>query len=212
MPYTTLQSASDEGFPSGQQHYLKASYLKDLTEEAIEVLAHLVCEMPSPDLGVGLQQMHGAASHLDPAATAFPHSDDHYELLILSQWADPSGSEGNVRWTRQLFEAMRTFFGEGVYVNNLGEEEQERVKEAYGDHYERLVPLKDTYDPTNLFRLNQNVKPMTHNDATSLWPGEGPEVQEARPQRAPELRPVHTSPQRTPDHLLCAENPIGKAI
>jgi FAD/FMN-containing dehydrogenase len=161
MPYTVLQSASDEGFPPGQQHYWKASFLKDLTEEAIEVLAHFVSEMPSPDSGVGLQQMHGAASRVDPAATAFPYRDDHYDLLILSQWADPSESEANVRWTRQLFEAMQPFFGKGVYVNNLGEDEQDRVEEAYGDHYERLVPLKDTYDPTNLFRLNQNVKPTT---------------------------------------------------
>jgi hypothetical protein len=110
--------------------------------------------------------MHGAASRVDPAATAFPHRDEHYDLLILSQWADPSESEGNVRWTRELFEAMRPFFGEGVYVNNLGEEEQDRVAEAYGDHYERLVPLKDKYDPTNLFRLNQNIKPTTHGSAT----------------------------------------------
>jgi hypothetical protein len=167
MPYTTLQSASDGGFPSGQQHYWKASFLQDLTEEAIEVLAHFVSEMPSPDSGVGLQQMHGAASRVDPAATAFPHREDHYDLLILSQWADPSESEKNVRWTRELFEAMRPFFGEGVYVNNLGEEEQDRVEEAYGDHYNRLVSLKDTYDPTNLFRLNQNVKPTTHSGATS---------------------------------------------
>jgi hypothetical protein len=167
MPYTTLQSASDGGFPSGQQHYWKASFLQDLKEEAIEVLAHFVSEMPSPDSGVGLQQMHGAASRVDPAATAFPHREDHYDLLILSQWADPSESEKNVRWTRELFEAMRPFFGEGVYVNNLGEEEQDRVEEAYGDHYNRLVSLKDTYDPTNLFRLNQNVKPTTHSGATS---------------------------------------------
>jgi FAD/FMN-containing dehydrogenase len=166
MPYTTLQSASDGGFPSGQQHYWKASFLQDLTEEAIEVLAHFVSEMPSPDSGVGLQQMHGAASRVDPAATAFPHREDHYDLLILSQWADPSESEKNVRWTRELFEAMRPFFGEGVYVNNLGEEEKDRVEEAYGDHYNRLVSLKDTYDPTNLFRLNQNVKPTTHSGAT----------------------------------------------
>jgi len=167
MSYTALQSSPDEGFPPGRQHYWKASYLKDLTEEAIEVLVRFVSEMPSPDSGVGLQQMHGAASRVDPAATAFPHRDEHYDLLILSQWADPSESEGNVRWTRELFGAMEPFFGEGVYVNNLGEEEGDRVEEAYGDHYGRLATLKDRYDPTNLFRLNQNVKPTTHSGATS---------------------------------------------
>src|ERR687889_2405720 len=167
MAYTALQSASDEGFPSGQQHYWKASYLKDLADEAIEVLLRFVSEMPSPSSGVGLQQMHGAASRVEPDATAFPHRDEHYDLLILSQWADPSDSEENIRWARELFEAMRPFFGEGVYVNNLGEEEADRVEEAYGEHYGRLAALKDKYDPTNLFRLNQNIEPASRTGAAS---------------------------------------------
>jgi FAD/FMN-containing dehydrogenase len=167
MAYTALQSAPDEGFPPGQQHYWKSSNLEHLSDEAIEVMVRLVKEMPSPSSGMGLQQMHGAASRVDPAATAFPHRDEHYDLLILSQWANPADSEENVRWTRELFEAMQPFVGKGVYVNNLGEEEGDRVKEAYGEHYERLVALKDRYDPTNLFRLNQNVKPTAHSGATT---------------------------------------------
>jgi FAD/FMN-containing dehydrogenase len=167
MAYTALQSAPDEGFSPGQQHYWKSSNLEHLSDEAIEVMVRLVKEMPSPSSGVGLQQMHGAASRVDPAATAFPHRDEHYDLLILSQWANPADSEENVRWTRELFEAMQPFVGKGVYVNNLGEEEGDRVKEAYGEHYERLVALKDRYDPTNLFRLNQNVKPTAHSGATT---------------------------------------------
>ena len=167
MAYAALQSASDEGFPSGRQHYWKASYLKDLTDEAIEVLLRFVSEMPSSSSGVGLQQMHGAASRVDPAATAFPHRDEHYDLLILSQWADPADSEANVRWARELFEAMRPFFGEGVYVNNLGEEEADRVEEAYGEHYGRLLALKEKYDPANLFRLNQNIEPASRTGEAS---------------------------------------------
>jgi hypothetical protein len=167
MAYTALQSAPDEGFSPGQQHYWKSSNLEHLSDEAIEVMVRLVKEMPSPSSGVGLQQMHGAASRVDPAATAFPHRDEHYDLLILSQWANPADSEENVRWTRELFEAMQPFVGKGVYVSNLGEEEGDRVKEAYGEHYERLVALKDRYNPTNLFRLNQNVKPTAHSGATS---------------------------------------------
>jgi hypothetical protein len=167
MAYTALQSAPDQGFSPGQQHYWKSSNLEHLSDEAIEVMVRLVKEMPSPSSGVGLQQMHGAASRVDPAATAFPHRDEHYDLLILSQWANPADSEENVRWTRELFEAMQPFVGKGVYVSNLGEEEGDRVKEAYGEHYERLVALKDRYNPTNLFRLNQNVKPTAHSGATS---------------------------------------------
>jgi FAD/FMN-containing dehydrogenase len=167
MSYRTLQSTPDVGFPFGRQHYWKSSWLKHLSDEAIEVIIRFVAEMPSPISGVGLQQMHGAASRVDPAATAFRHRDEHYDFLILSQWADPSDSEENIQWTRALFEAMQPFFETGVYVNNLGEEGEDRVKEAYGAHYERLVALKDTYDPTNLFRLNQNVRPTAQSGALS---------------------------------------------
>ncbi|MBA2343688.1 MAG: FAD-binding oxidoreductase, partial [Rubrobacter sp.] len=167
MPYQTLQSAPDAGFPLGRQHYWKSSYLKHLSDEAIEIMLQFVAEMPSSISGVGLQQMHGAASRVDPAATAFPHRDEHYDFLILSQWADPSDSEENIRWTRAFFKAMQPFFESGVYVNNLGEEGEDRVKEAYGEHYEQLVALKDKYDPTNLFRLNQNIRPTSQSGVTS---------------------------------------------
>ena len=167
MSYRALQSAPDAGFPLGRQHYWKSSWLKHLSDEAIEVMLRFVAEMPSPISGVGLQQMHGAASRVDPAATAFPYRDEHYDFLILSQWADPSESEKNIQWTRGFFEAMQPFFERGVYVNNLGEEGEDRVKEAYGTHYERLVALKNKYDPTNLFRLNQNIRPTAQSGATS---------------------------------------------
>ena len=165
MSYRALQSAPDAGFPLGRQHYWKSSWLKHLSDEAIEVMLRFVAEMPSSISGVGLQQMHGAASRVDPTATAFPYRDEHYDFLILSQWADRSDSEENIRWTRAFFEAMQPFFESGVYVNNLGEEGEDRIKEAYGAHYERLVALKDKYDPTNLFRLNQNIRPTAQSAA-----------------------------------------------
>jgi hypothetical protein len=168
MAYTTLQSAPDAGFPPGRRHYWKSSYLKDLSDEAIEVMAEYISEMPSPATGVGLQQMHGAASRVDPTATAFPHRDEQYDFLILSQWADPAESERNVEWTRSLFEAMDPFFEEGVYVNNLGDEGEDRVMEAYGANYGRLLALKGKYDPTNLFRLNQNIKPPTETASSPV--------------------------------------------
>jgi FAD/FMN-containing dehydrogenase len=165
MVYTTLQSAPDVGFPPGRRHYWKSSYLKELSEEAIEVMTEYVSEMPSPATGVGLQQMHRAASRVDPTATAFPHRDEHYDFLILSQWADPAECERNVEWTRSLFESMEPYFEGGVYVNNLGDEGEDRVREAYGANYERLLALKGKYDPTNFFRLNQNIKPPTETSS-----------------------------------------------
>jgi FAD/FMN-containing dehydrogenase len=167
MAYRTLQSAPDAGFPFGRQHYWKSSFLKHLSDEAIEVLVRFVAEMPSPTTGVGLQQMHGAASRVDPAATAFPHRDEHYDLIILSQWTDPSDSAKNIEWTRAFFDAMQPFFERGVYVNNLGEEGEDRVQAAYGANYNLLLALKNKYDPTNIFRLNQNITPRAQSGATS---------------------------------------------
>jgi FAD/FMN-containing dehydrogenase len=161
MPYLDLQRASDAGFPLGRQHYWKANFLKDLSDEAIEVMLRFAADMPSPFTGVGLQQMCGLASRVDPSATAFAHRDRQYDFLILSQWDDPADSARNIAWTRAFFEAMQPFLKPGVYVNNLGEEGQDRVRAAYGVNYERLIAVKSKYDPTNLFRLNQNVTPTT---------------------------------------------------
>jgi FAD/FMN-containing dehydrogenase len=165
MSYRTLQRARDAGFPFGRQHYWKTSFLKDLSDEAIEVMLQFMAETPSPASGVALQQMHGAASRVDPAATAFPHRDEHYDFMILSQWSDPADSARNIQWTREFFEAMQPYLERGVYVNDLGEEGEDRVKEAYGSNYERLAALKNKYDPTNLFSLNHNIRPTAQSSA-----------------------------------------------
>jgi hypothetical protein len=159
MPYTVLQRARDEVFPSGRLHYWKSGWLRDVTDGAIEILMQFVPQMPSSASGVGLQQMHGAASRVAPSATAFPHRAEQYDFLILSQWSDAADSERNVEWTRALFEAMQPHLEKSVYVNNLGDEGPERVRAAYGENHPRLAAVKRTYDPDNLFRANQNIDP-----------------------------------------------------
>jgi FAD/FMN-containing dehydrogenase len=161
VPYAMLQSARDEGFLFGQLHYWKSGWLRDLTDDAIETLMRFVPQMPSSASGVGLQQMHGVASRVAPSATAFPHRAEQYDFLILSQWSDSSDSARNVQWTRALFDAMAPHLEDSVYVNNLGDEGAERVQAAYGENYPRLVAVKRTYDPNNLFRANQNIDPST---------------------------------------------------
>jgi hypothetical protein len=161
MPYTVLQSARDEGFPSGRLHYWKSGWLRDLTDGAIKTLMQFLPRMPSSASGVGLQQMHGVASRVAPSATAFPHRAEQYDFLILSQWSDATESDRNVQWTQALFEAMRPHLEESVYVNNLGDEGPGRVQAAYGENYPRLAAMKRTYDPDNLFRANQNIDPST---------------------------------------------------
>ncbi len=161
MPYTELQSARDEGFPSCRLHYWKSGWLRDLTDGAIATLMEFVPQMPSSASGVGLQQMHGVASRVASSATAFPHRATQYDFLIMSQWSDATDSDRNVQWTRALFEAMQPHLEEAVYVNNLGDEGPARVQAAYGENYPRLATLKRTYDPDNLFRANQNIDPST---------------------------------------------------
>ncbi|MGH3668760.1 MAG: BBE domain-containing protein, partial [Acidimicrobiia bacterium] len=159
MPYSMLQSARDDGFPSGQHHYWKSGWLRVVTEDAIETLMQFVPQMPSTASGVGLQQMHGVASRVAPTATAFPHRAEQYDLLIQSQWPDATDTDRNVRWTTALFEAMQPHLEESVYVNNLGDEGMVRVQAAYGENYSRLAEVKRAYDPDNLFRANQNIDP-----------------------------------------------------
>ena len=159
MPYTVLQSARDEGFPSGRLHYWKSGWLGDLTDDAIEILMQFVPHMPSSASGVGIQQMHGVASRIAPSATAFPHRAEQYDFLILSQWSEAPDSDRNIEWTSALFQAMQPHLKESVYVNNLGDEGIRRVRAAYGENYSRLVALKRTFDPGNLFRANQNIDP-----------------------------------------------------
>ncbi len=159
MPYTSLQCAPDEGFPSGRLHYWKSGWLRDVTDGAIETLMQFVPQMPSAASGVGLQQMHGVASRVAPSATAFPHRAEQYDFLILSQWSDATESDRNIGWTRALFEAMQPHLEGAVYVNNLGDEGPARVRAAYGANYPRLATVKRTYDPDNVFRANQNIDP-----------------------------------------------------
>jgi FAD/FMN-containing dehydrogenase len=98
-------------------------------------------------------------SRIAPEATAFPHRQWDYDIVITSMWSDPAEAERNIAWTREFSDALQPFSPAAVYVNYLGVEGEERVRAAYGANYDRLVALKNQYDPTNLFRLNQNVPP-----------------------------------------------------
>jgi hypothetical protein len=159
LPYTALQSALDERFPSGRLHYWKSGWLRDLTDGAIGTLMQYLPLMPSAASSIGLQQMHGVASRIAPSATAFPHRAEQYDFLILSQWSGATDSARNIEWTTALFQAMQPHLEKSVYVNNLGDEGPGRVKAAYGPNYPRLAALKRALDPDNLFRANQNIDP-----------------------------------------------------
>jgi FAD/FMN-containing dehydrogenase len=163
MAYTALQSLYDAGWPFGLHHYWKSNFLTELSDAAIDVIVAHCTTRPSPQCGVALPQMGGAVSRLAPDATAFAHRHVRYDFVCVGACTNPADAPACIRWARELWEAIQPFSTGGVYVNYLGQEADEgaeRVRAAYGPaKYARLVALKNTYDPTNFFRLNQNIKP-----------------------------------------------------
>jgi FAD/FMN-containing dehydrogenase len=160
MPYTELQRLLDDTNLPGTPNYWKSGYLHDLTGEAIDTVVRYAYQMPSPLSKVLITNMKGAVRRVGEEETAFGDRDAPHYLEVLAKWEDPL-SERHIAWANDTFEAMAEFSTGGTYVNFLGEEGQDRVRAAYGDrgNYERLTDLKTKYDPTNLFRLNQNIPP-----------------------------------------------------
>jgi FAD/FMN-containing dehydrogenase len=161
LPYTALQSMLDATAPPGLQNYWKSEYLSELSDGAIDVLVSYGNAIPSPLSHVDIHQMGGAVSRVAQSETAFGHRAAPFLVNIISTWTDAAENERNIRWTRELWGALQPFSAGGTYVNFMsGDEGTERVKAAYDPAiYERLVALKTTYDPTNLFRFNQNIPP-----------------------------------------------------
>ncbi len=160
MPYSAAQTMADFLWPAGSYNYWKSGYLKGLSDELFDTILAWYAKAPSPRTVALLEHNgDGAMSRVSEDATAFGYRNWPYNFLVTSIWTHASESEANVRWTREFFEALRPFVADAVYVNYLGEEGEERVRSAYGAKYDRLVALKNKYDPTNFFRMNQNIKP-----------------------------------------------------
>ena len=157
MSFVELQCGGDAAFPTGRRHYWKASFLRDIDEAVIDTLVRLAHSFPSPFTMIGLQHMHGASARVPETETAFPHRYEQWDCLVLSQWEDPAEDERQARWTREAHAMLRPSGQQAVYVNDLGEDEPERVREAYGANYDRLVAVKAKVDPENVFRANQNL-------------------------------------------------------
>ncbi len=157
--YVEMQSMFDDAFAPGRLNYWKTSLIRELSEAAIDTLVEYGRAKPSPLSAIYLQQLHGAASRVKATETAFPHRYDNYDCGPFAIWEDPADSEKNIRWARECWQAMQPFYEHSVYVNALSDDADERVRAAYGPNYERLVALKNKYDPTNFIRLNANIKP-----------------------------------------------------
>ena len=159
IPYVQLQSAGDANFPRGRRYYWKAQFMREISDQAIDTLLAAYATAPSGSLLV-LQQVGGAIARVPIAETPYANRDALYDCFPISIWDEPADDEIHIRWARDLWTAMRPFSTGGVYANNLGDEGTDRVQAAYGENYPRLAALKNKYDPTNFFRLNQNIRPV----------------------------------------------------
>jgi FAD/FMN-containing dehydrogenase len=161
MPYNAAQRMADFLWPAGLHSYWKSRYLTALSDDAIDVIVGFFARVPSARTVVVLEHNgDGAFDRVPDAATAFGHRGWPYNFVVTSAWSDPNDTDRNVSWTREFFEAMRPFAAPDVYVNYLGADEgADGVKAAYGGKLARLMSLKAKFDPTNLFRMNQNIAP-----------------------------------------------------
>jgi FAD/FMN-containing dehydrogenase len=161
-PYTAFQSMFDASWAPGFHNYWKAEYLTGLSDESIEQAARYALAHSSPLSDFKFAALGGAVERVDEdeTATGFRHAP--FVLNINTRWADAAESERHIAHTRELYDAFLPASAGGVYVNFLGDEGADRVREAYGDaRYARLQALKRRYDPDNVFRFNQNIPPAT---------------------------------------------------
>jgi FAD/FMN-containing dehydrogenase len=159
-PYVSHQALLDPGVPHGLGYYWKSEYVASLSEPLIETLANHAWNAATPESYTIIFHLGGAVGRQDPDGSAFEDRRAGHVVNIDAVWSEPGRAQACMAWTREFWEAIRPYSTGRVYVNFLGEEGQDRVRAAYGDaKYERLLGLKRTYDPTNLFRLNQNIRP-----------------------------------------------------
>ena len=159
MPYPMVNTLIDDAFPKGALNYWKSAFLTDLGDEAVAKMIEAYENAPSPMCALIIEHFHGAATRVEPTATAFPHRQPGYNCIIISQWMDPADTDAGTRWARETYDSLHPHMADGVYVNYLDQDDSGRVRAAYGPNYDRLVELKRRYDPDNLFRLNQNIAP-----------------------------------------------------
>lgn len=159
ISYVALQKAGDATFPRGDRFYWKAQFLRELVDAAIDPLIEGFAAAPSPRALFVLQQVGGTIARVPVAATAYANRAAAYDAFPIAIWCDPAEDAANIAWARAMYAVLRPFAMDGVYVNNLGDEGEERVRATYGENYARLAAVKRAYDPENVFRLNQNIRP-----------------------------------------------------
>jgi len=158
-PYVVWQREFDPAMLPGARNFWKSHDLAVLTSDAVDVLVRNAQRAPTAQCAIFVGQVGGAINRVSPQGTAYPHRATSFKVNIQARWTDPGQDDSCIAWARAAFEELTPHATGGVYVNFLTEDEAERVTAAYGINHERLVRLKGEYDPTNLFRMNQNIRP-----------------------------------------------------
>jgi FAD/FMN-containing dehydrogenase len=158
-PYLGFQTAFDPLLAPGSRNYWKTRNFSALHDELIDTLVEKVAELPGPQSEIFLAHLGGAISRTTDDATAYMGRGAQFVMNVHARW-DDDGMDGNfVTWARDVYAATAPYASSGAYVNFLTQEEQGRVREAYGSNYDRLAAIKAKYDPSNVFRVNQNIAP-----------------------------------------------------
>ncbi|HXA84814.1 MAG TPA: FAD-binding oxidoreductase [Candidatus Dormibacteraeota bacterium] len=159
LSFLNLQTMADTAFPHGRRYYTKSGYFNYLDDTTIDRMVEVAATIPSAETQIELAYLGGAVARVAADETAFGDRSAPFIMNLLANWADASADTRNVSWVRGLFHKLRPAMKPGVYVNFMSGDEQNRVPEAYQERWERMVAVKSHYDPSNFFRLNQNVQP-----------------------------------------------------
>jgi FAD/FMN-containing dehydrogenase len=160
QPYTSVQSYLDATEPKGEHYYWKTEYLAELSDDFLSIWRELAAECPSAETQMGLLHLGGALNERDPDDGAVGNRDARYACGALGMWGpDEPGADAFQQWVRDAWERFRPFSTGGNYINlQTADEGDERIRATYGANYERLVELKERYDPGNLLRSNRNIR------------------------------------------------------
>ncbi len=159
VSFLSLQTMADSDFPHGRRYYTKSGYFTYLDDNTIDRMVAAVATLPSSETQIELAYLGGAAARIAAKETAFGDRSAPFIMNLLANWSDASADAGNISWIRGLFHKLRPAMKPGVYTNFMSGDEQDRVPEAYQERWDRMVAVKSHYDPSNFFRLNQNVPP-----------------------------------------------------
>lgn len=163
LPQPALQGMFDGLYPTGLQWYWRSDFVNELSDEAIDKHIQFGNTMPTLWSSMHLYPINGAASRVKKKDTAWNYRDATWAMVIIGVDPDPANKEKVSAWSKQYWEAVHPYSAGGVYLNFISDEGESRIKASYGDNYERLVTAKSKYDPNNLFRVNQNIKPAVKN-------------------------------------------------